>query len=207
MQGNRGKLIALEGIDQSGKRTQAQLLARELRATGHSASLWDFPDYRTRLGRQLKAYLRGTNRLDFHAVHLLYAANKWERAAEIKIEINRGRNVIVNRYTPSNLAYGVAHGLPFEWLNSLEKDLPKPDVVLVLDVSPQTSFKRKMRRRDLHEVNRLYLKKVRSAYLHLSKKYRWIVIDGERSPKTVHLDLWKEVSRTLRVRSRGSRAN
>ena len=204
MQVNRGKLIAIEGIDQSGKRTQARLLARELRARGHSTSLLDFPDYTTRLGRQLKAYLTGINRLDFHAVHLLYAANKWERAAEIRSKINRGRNVIVNRYTPSNLAYGVAHGLSFEWLNSLEKELPKPDLVLVLDISPQASFKRKMRRRDLHEVNRVYLRKVRNAYLRLAEKYRWKVIDGERNPKIVHLVLWKQVSRTLRIKSRGS---
>ncbi len=199
---NRGKLIAIEGIDQSGKRTQTQLLARELRARSYSVSVWNFPDYTTPLGRQLKTYLSGRNQLDFHAVHLLYAANKWERAGEINREIHRGRNVIVNRYSPSNLAYGVAHGLPLEWLHSLEKHLLKPNLVLLLDVSPQTSFRRKEQPRDLHEGDLAYLRNVRNAYLRLAKKYRWKVVDGQRDPMTVHLELWKKVSPIFRGKRR-----
>lgn len=197
MRGSLGKLIAIEGIDQSGKRTQTQLLARKLRTRGYATSIYDFPDYRTPLGRQLKAYLRGRNGLDFHAAHLLYAANKWERAAEILREIKRGRTIIVNRYTPSNLAYGVSHGLPLEWLDSLEKDLPRPDLVLVLDVSPRTSFTRKRRMRDIHEEDLPYLAKVRNAYLRLARRYRWKIINGKRDQATVHSDLWRQVSRVL----------
>jgi dTMP kinase len=192
-----GKLIAIEGIDQSGKRTQTHLMARKLRARGHPFSIYDFPDYRTLLGRQLRAYLSGKNQLDFRAVHLLYAANKWERAAEITTRIRRGRMVLVNRYSPSNLAYGVAHGLPLKWLYSLEKDLPKPDIVFVLDVSPRISFARKKRRRDVHETNLAYLRKVRSAYLRLARKFSWKIVDGKRDETSVHLDLWRQVSRFL----------
>jgi len=195
---NRGRLIAIEGIDQSGKRTQAQLLAKELRRRGYAASVWDFPDYTTPLGRQLRAYLAGRSRLDYHAVHLLYAANKWERAEELDREIKRGRSIIVNRYSPSNLAYGVAHGLPSEWLSSLERGLPKPDVVFVLDISPRTSFRRKSKQRDVHEGDLAYLKKVRTAYLHLAKRYGWRVGDGEQDSKTVQRELWSLVSRYLR---------
>ena len=90
MQRTRGLLIALEGIDQSGKRTQSNLLARELAKRGYRASVWDFPDYTTPIGKQLRAYLAGKNQLDYHAVHLLYAANKWERFLELNHEIANG---------------------------------------------------------------------------------------------------------------------
>lgn len=199
---NRGRLIAIEGIDQSGKRTQAQLLAKELRGRSYAASVWSFPDYTTPLGGQLKAYLAGRSRLDHHAVHLLYAANRWERAAELEREIGNGRNVIVNRYSPSNLAYGVAHGLSSNWLSSLEKDLPKTDVVIVLDILPRTSFSRKSERRDVHEGDLTYLKKVRTAYLRLAKRCQWKVLDGERDTRVVHGELWNLVSRLLRNKSR-----
>ena len=189
-------------MDQSGKRTQTGLLARELRRRGYQTSIWNFPDYATPLGGQLRAYLAGKSRLNYHAVHLLYAANKWERVEEINRELRRGRNIIVNRYSPSNLAYGVAHGLPLEWLKTLENGLPRPDAVFVLDITAGTSFGRKRKRRDVHEGDRQYLSKVRRAYLRLAEKYGWKVIDGERDQRIVHSELWTFVSRLIRKESK-----
>jgi dTMP kinase len=194
----RGRLIAIEGIDQAGKRTQAHLLAGEIRKMGLPVSVWNFPDYTTPLGRQLKAYLAGKIQLDSHSVHLLYAANKWEVAEKLAHRIERGGVVIVNRYSPSNLAYGVAHGLPSTWLNSLEEGLPKPDVVIVLDVTPRTSFIRKIRERDLHEDDLTYLRRVREAYLRLARKYGWKVIGGQHDSATVQRLVWRQVYRLLR---------
>jgi len=194
----RGRLIAVEGIDQAGKRTQAHLLAGEIRNMGLPVSVWNFPDYTTPLGRELKAYLAGKIRIDLHSVHLLYAANRWEVARELVNRVGRGRVVIVNRYSPSNLAYGVAHGLPSAWLNSLEEGLPKPDVVVVLDVTPRTSFIRKIRERDLHEGDLTYLRMVRRAYLRLARKYGWKVVDGQRDSATVRRLIWSQVYRFLR---------
>ena len=194
----RGRLIAVEGIDQAGKRTQAHLLAVEIRKMELPVSVWNFPDYTTPLGKELKAYLAGEIRLDLHSVHLLYAANKWEVASELVDRIGRGRIVIVNRYSPSNLAYGVAHGLASAWLSSLEEGLPKPDVVVVLDVTPRTSFARKVRRRDLHEGDLTYLRRVRGAYLRLARRYGWKVVDGQHDSATVQELVWSQVYRFLR---------
>lgn len=198
MRQRSGKLIVVDGLDQSGKRTQTQMLARKIRVFGYRVSIWNFPDYATPLGRQLKAYLTGRKHFDFHAVHLLYAANKWERADSIAREIDLGHVAIVNRYTPSNLAYGVAHGLSLDWLEPLERDLPRADLVLILNVSPKASFKRKRQLRDVHEGDLSYLGKVRNVYLRLAKKYRWKVIDGERDPRAVNLELWRHVLPILR---------
>jgi dTMP kinase len=198
MRQGSGKLIAIDGIDQSGKRTQTQMLARKVQAFGYHISIWNFPDYATPLGRQLKIYLTRRRRFDFHTVHLLYAANKWERAASIAREINLGRVVIINRYTPSNLAYGIAHGLSLNWLESLEEELPKADLVLILDVSPKASFKRKNQLRDVHEEDLKYLGKVRRVYLRLAMKYKWKVINGDRDPRAVSLELWRHALPILR---------
>ena len=204
MPSRRGKLIAIEGIDQSGKRTQTRLLANHLRARGISCSVLNFPDYATPVGRQIRRYLAGGDNLDFRAVHLLYAANKWEKASEIRRNIDRGKTLIVNRYTPSNIAYGVAHGLPLKWLISLESDLPRPDAVIILDVSSKTSFRRKERRRDVHEGNRSYLNKVRSVYRTLAKRYHWKILDAQRDPKVVHSDVWNVISPLPGSRNRES---
>ncbi len=193
-----GRLIAIEGIDQAGKRTQAHLLAREIRKMGMPVCVWSFPDYTTPLGKELKAYLAGKVQLDLHSVHLLYAANRWEIARELFDTIGRGGVVIVNRYSPSNLAYVVAHGLPSAWLSSLEEGLPKPNVVVVLDVPPRTSFIRKIRGRDLHEGDLTYLRSVRRAYLRLAKKYGWKVVDGQHDAATVRRLVWSQVYRSLR---------
>jgi dTMP kinase len=200
---NRGKLISIEGIDQSGKKTQTRLLAERLRLEGYPATIMSFPDYKTPVGRLLNAYLAGTKQFDHHAVHLLYAANKYERASDIKAKIQRGHYVIINRYTPSNLAYGMAHGLPLEWLITLEIGLPKSDAVFLLDVSPKISFGRKELGRDVHEGNVKYLTAVRRDYLRLARMYRWIVLDGEGDALAVSADIWKHVSKIQLRKARG----
>jgi dTMP kinase len=167
---------------------------------GCQTSVWNFPDYRTPVGRQLRAYLAGRNELDHRAVHLLYAANKWERAQELNRLLGQGHTVIVNRYTPSNLAYGVAHGLPLVWLKSLENGLPKPDLVIVLRIAPRTSFRRKSEKRDVHEADRQYLRKVGNAYVDLARKNGWKIMDGEDDARIVHSQVWKLITYLMRIK-------
>jgi dTMP kinase len=194
----RGRLIAIEGIDQAGKRTQANLLARQIRKIGKHVSVWHFPDYKTPLGKQLRAYLDGEIRLDEHAVHLLYAANKWEVASSMQRGLERGEILVVNRYSPSNIAYGMAHGLGRRWLISLEEGLPKPDVVVVLDIPPGASLGRKKKGRDIHEGNLPYLRKVRAEYHLLAKRYGWKIVDGTADSGTVRESVWTNVAAMLR---------
>jgi dTMP kinase len=195
-----GPLIVIDGIDQSGKKTQAKLLARKVRERGFSCVIWDFPAYQTPLGQHLKAYLIGKERSDLHVVHLLYAVNKWEVAAKINEQRARGIVVIANRYTPSNLAYGAAHGLSLNWLTRLEADLPRPNRIFILDVPVKISFKRKIQQRDIHEEDATYLNRVRRMYLRLAKQHNWTIINGEGTPTTVHSKIWKAVEKSFRTK-------
>jgi dTMP kinase len=192
-----GRLIAIEGIDQAGKRTQSYYLAADIRKVGVRASVWNFPDYTTPLGKQLKAYLQGRVHLDLHSVHLLYAANKWEVADDLRRRLERGEVAIVNRYSPSNIAYGIAHGLAHSWLVSLEEGLPQPNLVVVLDIPPRISAWRKKTRRDAHEVDLKYLEKVRRQYLQLAARYGWKIIDGQQDPETVRRLVRARVTQVL----------
>ena len=194
-----GPLIVVDGIDQSGKKTQTQLLARRIRQKGVHCVAWNFPAYQTPIGRVLKAYLAGREQPDFHAVHLLYAANKWEVAKKVADQMEHGCVLVANRYTPSNLAYGVAHGLPLRWLRALEVGLPKPTRVFILDVPIKTSFRRKERSRDVHEKDSAYLQNARRAYLRLARKYHWRVVNGNADPLSVHEVIWKEVASVLKT--------
>ncbi|MCS4540939.1 MAG: dTMP kinase [Euryarchaeota archaeon] len=193
----KGSLIVLEGLDQSGKETQIKLLAKRLENEKYRFQKIAFPDYSTPIGKEIEAFLQGKRAYYLRLRHMLYAANRWEKKEDIESWLNQGKIVIIDRYSQSNLAYGLAHGLSLQWLFNLEKGLPRADLAIVIDVSPQTSYKRKQKNRDIYEMDLDYLTKVREAYLKLSRKFKWAVIDGEKSVKNVHAAIWKIVNKFL----------
>jgi dTMP kinase len=122
---------------------------------------------------------------------MLYSLNRWENLDAISRKLQGSDFLIADRYTPSNLAYGLARGLDSEWLRGLDKGLPEANIVIVLDVPVPASFKRKKANRDLHESNRLLLSRVRRAYLSLARRFHWHIIKGAGDPETVHAKVWK----------------
>jgi dTMP kinase len=109
---------------------------------------------------------------------MLYAANRWEKKAELEAVLAKTDATIVDRYTGSNLAYGVSNGLDLEWLLHLEEGLPEPDLVLLLDASPTKLVPRRGDRKDSYERNISLQEKARDAYLKLAKRFGWSVIDA-----------------------------
>lgn len=189
----RGALIELEGIDQSGKETQVSNLARRLRGAGYNTVTISFPDYSTPVGRQIRAFLAKHRSFPLQLRHMLFAANRWEKAERIEAWLKKGRMVVADRYSMSNLAYGVASALPLRWLMELERGLPRPDLVLVIDISPKTSLRRKKAFRDIHESDLRYLAKVRRAYVGLARRFRWKIVYGEREAEAVEKEVWRLV--------------
>jgi len=184
-----GRLVALEGIDKSGKGTQARLLKAWLENLGLKVETIEFPDYSTPIGKEIKAFLDGKRNFSAEVRQLLYVANRWERKRDIEKWIDDGRIVIADRYTPSGIAYGLANDLPLKWLLCLEEGLPKADLVVVIDITVDTSFKRMKKEQDIYERNYAFLEKVRNCYLKLSKEFNWVVVDGERSVGEVFSDI------------------
>src|SRR5712692_2838451 len=117
------RLIALEGIDQAGKKTQTRLLSASLRREGFKVGTLSFPIYSTSSGRLIRSFLAGRAKTSPHALHMLYSLNHRENMETINTALKKNDFVICNRYTPSNLAYGEARGLSVQWLASIDDGL------------------------------------------------------------------------------------
>ncbi len=197
----RGKIIALEGIDQSGKRTQTRLLAEELERKGARVGTISFPIYRSPSGRQIQRFLAGKQEYPATALHMLYSLNRWENQDRITSLAEKSDFVIADRYYPSNLAYGVSRGLSLGWLQGLDQGLPTASLVIVLDVPVLSSFGRKSSGRDVHERDKQLLLRVGRTYRTLAKKLDWKLVDANRPVEEVHDAIWGIVRKKFRFSS------
>ncbi|MCJ7668235.1 MAG: dTMP kinase [Anaerolineae bacterium] len=195
-----GVLLALEGIDQSGKKTLSALLMGRLREIGIQGETISFPDYTTPIGKELKFYLKGERDYPPQTRHLLFAANRWERKRDIEAWLQKGKVVLANRYIASGVAYGMAHSLEKSWLWNLEEGLPEPDQTFLIDIRHELSFARKAKERDLYEEQTDLLRRAREAYLALALEGNWAVLDGKREVESVFGDLFKRVMEILSSR-------
>jgi dTMP kinase len=135
------RLIAIEGIDQSGKHTQTRLLAKALRKKKRKVDTISFPIYNSISGKELKQFLDGQKKIPAQAVHMLYSLNRWENKDKIRDKLKESDYLIADRYTTSNIAYGTAKGLDQKWLENLDKGLPKPAMVIIHKLARQYKWK------------------------------------------------------------------
>jgi dTMP kinase len=195
----RGKLIALEGIDGSGKRTQLDLLARELEARELSTFRISFPRYESFFGNLVGRYLNGEfgplEAVNPHLSSLLYAGDRQEAKPEIEVALSNGKIVLADRYIGSNLAHQSERVPPdrreefVAWLKRLEYGLyalPVEDLVIYLRVPvaeahrlisqksarPYTSLKR-----DIQEADIKHLEQTAIIYDRLATEANWVRID------------------------------
>lgn len=181
----RGRLIAFEGLDQSGKQTQAEWLAEWLRAAGHAVQTLSFPDYQTTIGAEIGAALQGQRTYTAEVLQLLYVANRYEYAPRIRAWLAEGQMVVADRYAASSLAYGEAQGLDVAWLVDTQRRLPPADLTLVLDIAPEVSLARKRAARDRFEQDLPLLARVRDSYRRQADAAAWRLVDGAQSPDVV----------------------
>ncbi|CAK7203841.1 Thymidylate kinase [Sporothrix eucalyptigena] len=134
----RGALIILEGLDRSGKTTQVQILEKKLVEQGRQVQVLRFPDRTTPIGKMIDAYLKSEAAMDDHVIHLLFSANRWEAATKIEELLHKGVTVVCDRYYYSGMVYSAAKGnplLPLSWARGPEAGLPRPDLVVFLDLT------------------------------------------------------------------------
>ena len=190
-------IIAIEGSDQAGKKTQTAMLAKALKSQKIKTTVFDFPDYSTVIGKEIDAYLHGKRKFPPEIIHYLYAANRWEKVEEIKKSATKNSILIMNRYYHSNIVYGIANGLKEKWLESLDAGVPKSDLVIVLDVSQTESFSRKKSKRDKFEKNKLFLKKISQIYRKLAKMHKWKLIDASGTKQETHKEILKIIFKKI----------
>ncbi|MGB9553938.1 MAG: dTMP kinase, partial [bacterium] len=193
----KGIFITLEGIDGTGKSTQARLLAERLHLLGYSVVTTKEPGG-TEIGSQIARILlsRENSLLCSKAEVFLFAADRAQHVQElIKPELEKGKVVISSRYIDSTLAYQCwGHGLPLEEVESLmimatEKIMP--DLTVVLDMDPEIAFKRVKGDR-LESEGLAFLRRVRQGYLALAARHpeRIKVVEAEGKPEEVLERIW-----------------
>ena len=196
MSAARGVLIAFEGLDQSGKQTQAEWLGERLIAGGRVVRQLSFPDYDTVIGSEIGRALRGERHYGPDVMQLLYVANRYEWKPEIVNATAQGTVVICDRYLASSIAYGGAQGLDPAWLLAMQAHLPQPDVTVLLDIPPDASARRKQTGRDRYEQDLALLGRVRESYLCQAAS-GWIRIDADRDRAVVAEEVWTALSTRL----------
>ena len=191
-----GLLIAFEGLDQSGKQTQAERLRDRLTAQGRSVRLLSFPDYETVIGGEIERALRGERHYGPDVMQLLYVANRYEHKQTMVDAMKAGTILLCDRYLASSVAYGEAQGLDASWLLDIQKYLPPPDVTILLDIPPGVSARRKSSDRDKYERDLALLGRVRDSYLRQSAR-GWVRIDADRAREAVAAEVFAAVADRL----------
>jgi dTMP kinase len=195
-----GMLIAFEGLDQSGKETQAQQLRERLRGAGHKVRFLSFPDYGTSIGEEIARALQGEREYGADVMQLLFVANRHERREAILEWIGGGLILLCDRYRASSIAYGEAQGLDTAWLQDIQSLLPAADLTIYIDISPETAARRKAHDRDRYERDLSLLERVRASYQRQAGQAGWVRIDGERTKEEIGQEVFDIVTQRLSAR-------
>jgi dTMP kinase len=192
-----GLLIAFEGLDQSGKQTQAERLQESVVARGRECRLLSFPEYATPIGTEISKALHGEREYAADVMQLLYVANRYERRSDIASQLAAGTVLVCDRYLASSIAYGEAQGLDPAWLTEIQRFLPQPDLTILLDIAPETAVRRKSAGRDRYERDLAMLSRVRESYRRQAAGNGWLRLDGEQAPDVVSTEVIRAIGTLL----------
>lgn len=204
-----GKLIVLEGLDGSGKATQVKLICEKLKQKNKKFCKLSFPDYNEPSSVLAQMYLNGEfgkslNEVSAYAATSFFAVDRYASYKKFwQDNYKKGEIIITDRYTTSNAIYQLCR-LPRQmwnsyliWLEDYEYnklELPKPDVVIYLDMPIEISQKLIYNRyngneskKDLYEKNVDFLRKCREAAKYTSEKLGWknISCSDNKKPKPI----------------------
>lgn len=186
-------LIAFEGLDQSGKETQARQLRARIQQDGRIVRAVSFPDYETPIGTEIRQALAGEREYGPDVMQLLYVANRFEHRRRLERWLEDGDVVVCDRYRASSIAYGEAQGLDPDWLELIQQHLPPATITVLLDIAPETAVTRKQTGRDRYERDLSLLARVRESYRRQAARSGWVLIDAEQSKDDVGAAVTKAV--------------
>lgn len=219
-------LIAIEGIDGSGKGTQAERLHKKLKQKGITSSLVGFPRYdQTLFGKSIGDFLNGRfgqlDEVNPFLASLLYAGDRFESRDHILKMIESTQVVIFDRYIPSNIAHQGAKLSDNErtefiqWIEQIEYQIfgmPRLDLTILLDLPADYAQKLVAEKQarsytekvvDLQEADQSYLANVRQVYLHLAeanqhwRKMNSLHENQLRSIEEIGDEIWSHVATLL----------
>lgn len=178
----KGKLIVIDGIDGSGKATQAKLLIKRIKKSGYKTATLDFPQYYNNffgelVGRFLNGEFGNAPKINPYLASVLYAADRWEAKEKIEKWLEDEKIVLLDRYSSSNQIHQAGKFSDpkerkkfLEWLEEMEFNvfkIPKPDAIIFLNVPYKISKKLLTKK-----VSRSYLKNAKSDKVEKSRVYQ-----------------------------------
>ncbi len=204
-----GLFITFEGLDGSGKSTQARLLFDDLRQRGVPAVLTREPGG-TRIGEQIRETLHSTANVEMlpRSEVLLYSASRAQLVGEFVLPRLTSQQVVVcDRYADSTLAYqGYGHGLDLDFLRTLTEFATcglRPDLTVYLDLPVDVGLGRRRgaAQSELGEWNRMdqqtadFYTRVREGYLQMiaADPQRWLVVNATPPAEVVYEAVWRSV--------------
>ena len=202
---NKGRFIAFEGIDGSGKSTQVRMLSERLKESGISCYTTMEPTD-SPIGSLIHQIMTGRIKTDNKVIAALFVADRLDHLLNdvngIAAKVTEGTTVISDRYYFSSYAY---HGvdMPMDWVilaNEQSKNILQPTVTVFIDIDADTAMERITRNREQQELfeKKSRLMKVREKYLEAFDKLKdtevVIIVDGNRPPEMIAEDIWEKVS-------------
>jgi len=199
--------LVIEGIDGAGGSTQSRILKKFLEEKNFKVELISYPDYSNSIGKVVRKFLNKEFEISAEAQFFLYALDMVKDREKILKNLKEGKIVLADRYVFSTLAYQ-CFAKKFSFKKGLKLieifELPKPDLVFLLDIKPETSIRRKMKENnklDRHEEGLKLLEKVRKGYLKLAKENvfskEWVILNGENKIEEVSKEIREIVSKRL----------
>lgn len=222
-----GILIAIDGVDASGKQTQTELLAKRLKAEGKNIKEISFPAYDNSSSTLVKMYLNGDfgknpTDVNAYATSVLFASDRFATyRTDWGKDYNSDTIIIADRYVSSNLIHQASKiddnaekDKFLLWLDDLEHSvfgLPRPAVTIFLDMPPEYGARLMKDRlnkstggeqKDIHESDREYLNKSYNNAVYVAEKFGWkripCVKDGEiRTIEEISDDIYNTVKELL----------
>ncbi|MFW5962243.1 MAG: dTMP kinase [bacterium] len=223
-----GKIIAIDGTDSSGKRTQVEILYNRLLSEGNKVKKIEFPSYGNKGCSLVEMYLEGdfgknAEDVNPYVASMFYAMDRFAsmKTAEWLSFYQDGGIIITDRYTTSNMIHQASkintkkeRKKYLEWLYDLEYvkcGLPIPDITFFLNMPSKASFKlmdKRGRKKDIHENDKEHLRKAYQNALWIAQHYQWNIVNCANSEKIKSInDIHKEIYRQLQEKLQGGIKN
>jgi len=197
MNNHWGKFIALYGVNNLGKTTQAKMLVQKLRLHGLEAEYLKIPIYDLEpSGPILNNYLRRGNHYNLtpREIQIFYVLNRVQYEKTLIQKLSRGVNVVTEDYTGTGIAWGLAAGLNEGFLKYLNSHLLKEDLAFLFDGE---RFLESIEYNHQHETDNRLINKARIAHLRLGYEFGWKIINANQSMKQIHDKIWNLVLKLL----------
>ena len=187
------KIIAIEGLDKSGKYTQSKMIVNYLRQQGYKVEQSEFHRYDTPTGQLIQKWLYKEYDVDQYTIELIMTADKQAQQKWFEELERQGVDfLILDRYIGSQKVYSNANGVDTFWTFALQQHLRKPDLEIYIDITPEESMKRKGKwgENDRYESDLILLSNVREFYLErVNTRSNRFMVNGMQSIEKIHYDI------------------